>query len=154
MWWLRSVGKVLGHPFLGVAGTLTMVVWSIAAVTCAVMVASTGSRPATGLGDGAIGLVLVVGLSVGALCTVLVGNLLSDLLRQIELEPESGRVDELTIRMELQRQLRTPPDPGRIAPAESSGTTIVPERPGISGTPRGRRTKRGGDPPRNPSGTY
>ncbi len=153
MWWLRSTGEVLGHPYLGVAGALTMAVWVIVAGTCGVVVASTGSRPATGLGDGVIGLVLVVGLSLGALCTVLVGNLLSDLLRQIEFEPGSRRADELTIRMQLQKQLRTPPDPGRITPAESSGTTIVPERPGISGTPR-RPGKRGGDPPRNPGGTY
>ena len=153
MRWLRSTGEVLGHPFLEVAGALTMVVWTVVAVTCVVMVASTGSRPGTGLGDGVIGLVLVVGLSLGALCTVLVGNLLSDLLRQIELGPGSGRADELAIRMQLQKQLRTPPDPGRITPADSSGTTIVPERPGISGTPR-RPGKRGGDPPRNPGGTY
>ena len=154
MWWLRSTGEALGHPFLGVAGIPAMVVWSFAAVTCVVMVASTGSRPATGPGDGVIGLALVVGISLAALCTVLVGNLLSDLLRRIELEQESGRADELTIRMELQKRLRTPPDHGRISPAESSGTTIVPRRPGIGGTSRGGRTERGGDPPGNPGGIY
>ena len=142
------------YPALGPTATVALLAWSIPACLTLLLLVVGGWIADANTLRGALTLSMIVLIILCSIGNALIGNLFSDLIHQLEVQPQEREENDLAVRLRNAQEIEKPEEPGpSIRPADSATAEIIPQHGGITPKQESER-KRESDPPRNPGGTY
>ncbi|MAJ46765.1 MAG: hypothetical protein CBC35_05595 [Planctomycetes bacterium TMED75] len=142
------------YPALGPVAIGVLLVWLLPTCTALLLLLFGGLLADAPNWKGALIFSMVALIILCSIGTMLVGNLFSDLMHQLEIQPQEQKENDLAVQLEHAPVLDAPDEALiPIQPAESGTSRIIPQHGGI--TPKRDPDKdRKSAPPGNPGGTY
>ena len=154
MFGVRCWARHNGYPALGPAATAVVLAWLLPACVALLLLLFGGLLEDSRNWNGGFTLGMFALIILCSIANLVIGNLFSDLVHQLEILPQEQEKNELTVRRKVAPAPDAPDEPQiPLTPAESGTAKIIPQRGEI--TPkRNPDEERKSQPPRNPGGIY